>query len=338
MSPATVYYTDNGGRGWATVELQAALMARLFEASLVRLDASGGYSKAALTAGLFPRRRRSGFALVIAPAPAHLNAVLSLHALRRAHEYVAGWVVDSFWTERIPRIARHRGAFDQLFVTDAELVDTWSAATGTPTTWLPFGSDVLDRGSAATHRPVDLQRIGRMPMSWDDDRTVTSRAEAHGLRYAGRTPFAADPEQNQRGLLQAATQAAFTLAFSNAAAPAEYTHPTREYLTGRWTDSLACGAVVAGIAPKCQATRELLWDGALFELESVELESGLAVIKAARDRWEPAVPVRNHAMALQRLDWRHRAKVIAEASGHWTPTLGAELTRLDAAIAHTGPG
>ena len=76
----------------------------------------------------------------------------------------------------------------------------------------------------------------------------------------------------------------------------------------------------------------------MFELESVELESGLAVIKAARDRWEPAVPVRNHAMALQRLDWRHRAKVIAEASGHWTPTLGAELTRLDAAIAETGPG
>jgi hypothetical protein len=337
MTAATVYYTDNGGRGWATVELQARLMARLFEADLVRLDASGGYSKAALAAGLLPRRRASGFALVIAPAPAHLNAVLSAHALRRAHEFVAGWVVDSFWTERIPRIARHRGAFDHLFVTDAELVDVWRTSTGTATTWLPFASDVLDHGSAGTDRPVDLQRIGRMPATWDDDRQVGARAESHGLRYAGRTQFFADPLDNQRGLLQAASRAVFTVAFSNTAAPAEYTHPNHEYLTGRWTDSLACGAVVAGIAPRCQATRELLWDGALLELESVDLDQGLAAVRSARDHWTPDSARRNYAMALQRLDWRRRAEVISTVSGRSTPTLIAELARLELAITEAGP-
>jgi hypothetical protein len=333
MAPTTVYYTDNGGRGWATVELQAVLMARLFEADLVRLDASRGYSKVELLPGLLPRRRRSGFALVIAPAPAHLNAVLSRHALLTAHDYVAGWVVDSFWTDRIPRIARHRGAFDHLFVTDGELVDHWATSTGSPTTWLPFGSDVLDHGSADPDRPVDVQRFGRMPPTWEDEATVALRAAAHGIRYAGRTPFSADPVANQRSLLRAAGRAAFTVAFSNAAAPADYTHPTHEYLTGRWTDSLAAGAVVAGIPPTCQATRELLWDGALLELEGIDLESGLAAIKAARDSWTPVRARHNHALALQRLDWRRRAQVISQVSGVTTPTLVAELSRLEAAIA-----
>lgn len=333
MVPSTVYYSDNGGRGWATVELQAALMARLFEAQLVRLDASQGYSKVRLTPGLLPRRRRSGFALVIAPAPGHLNAVLSTHALRRAHEFVAGWVIDSFWTDRIPRVARHRGSFDHLFVTDAELVDVWPAATGTSTSWLPFGSDVLDEGFGGPDRPVDVQRLGRMPGTWDDDTEVAGAAARAGLQYAGRTPFDADPIANQRGLLGAAQRAKFTLAFSNTAAPAEYTHPVHEYLTGRWTDSLACGCVVAGVSPRCEATRELLWPGALLELDSLDLADGLAAIRAACDEWTPEVARRNHAWALRRLDWRLRARSIAEVTGVSTPTLVEELRRLDRAIA-----
>ena len=41
----------------------------------------------------------------------------------------------------------------------------------------------------------------------------------------------------------------FALAFSNRANPTMQTHPEREYITGRWTDSLASGSTVAGIPP-----------------------------------------------------------------------------------------
>jgi hypothetical protein len=48
----------------------------------------------------------------------------------------------------------------------------------------------------------------------------------------------------------ALARAKFVLAFSNRVHQAGYTHPEREYLTARWVDSLAHGAVIAGIAPQ----------------------------------------------------------------------------------------
>ena len=84
----------------------------------------------------------------------------------------------------------------------------------------------------------------------------------------------ADPVANQASLMERLSRAKFTLSFSNAVSPASYTHPTREYLTGRWTDALASGAVVAGIAPACAATAELLWPAATLELATVDRADG----------------------------------------------------------------
>ncbi len=332
----TVYYSHPGGRGWDTVELMAQTAARWLEADLVRLDAGSGYSRSWLLRGLLPRpprRFRGGPGVVIAGAPAHLNAVLALPALRRAHDPLVGWVIDSFWHERIPRIARGRGVFDRLFITDAEFVPEWESATGTPTTWLPFGADVLDAGSAAGDRPVDVQRAGRQPAAWDDDDAVARAAAELGLTYRGRTPFHADPARNQAGLMAAEAEAKFTLAFSNVAAPADYTHPTRQYLTGRWTDALASGSTVAGIAPVCRATSELLWPEALLELGTTDRDDGLRQIAAAVQEWIPARARLNHLRALERLDWRWRIERLAREAQIDAPGLPAELTRLLARIA-----
>jgi hypothetical protein len=121
------------------------------------------------------------------------------------------------------------------------------------------------------------------------------------------------------------------LAFSNAVSPAPYTHPTREYLTGRWTDALACGAVVAGIAPACAATAELLWPGATLELDTVDRAQGIRRIAAAVSGWAPQTASDNHRKALERLDWRWRFQELAASLSIESERLDAEIHALRAA-------
>jgi hypothetical protein len=50
-----------------------------------------------------------------------------------------------------------------------------------------------------------------------------------------------DATDNQRGLMEALSKTKFALAFSNRVRLGTQTHPKREYVTGRWTDSYASG-------------------------------------------------------------------------------------------------
>ena len=126
--------------------------------------------------------------------------------------------------------------------------------------------------------------------------------------------------------------ARFTLSFTNAASPAEYTHPTREYLTGRWTDALAQGATVAGIAPRCAATDRLLWPEAVLELGTTDLAEGLALIGEAVRAWTPERAAYNHRQALARLDWRWRFAEMVAALGLAAPLLDEELGQLESRL------
>lgn len=282
---------------------------------------------------LRPRRRRGETCLVIAPQPGHLQALLAVDHWRRGYDHVVAWVIDSFWTERIPFLARGRGHLDAICITDAELVDEWASVTATPTYWLPFGSDVLDRGSSSPDRPVDLVRVGRQPEPWDDDRVVGDDLAARGLRFSGRTPFHFSADANQRALASSMARAKFVLAFNNVVAPDVYTHGSRQYLTGRWTDALANGATVAGLRPRCAASDRLLWPGATLEFDSTERAHGVAVLGSALQTWSPDVPSTHHLQALRRLDWRRRIVEMCELTGiASTPTLRAEVDRLDARI------
>jgi hypothetical protein len=107
-------------------------------------------------------------------------------------------------------------------------------------------------------------------------------------------------------------QVKLTLAFSNRVSPSGATHPHREYITGRWTDALSGGAVVAGIPPKSESVRQLLWPEALLDLGTVEQGEGLESIAHAVRHWVPETARRNYLRSLERLDWRWRFKKIAE--------------------------
>lgn len=252
--------------------------------------------------------------------------------LFRGYDRVVGWVIDSFLDDRIPRMAQHRGHYDQLFITDVELVETWAARTGVTVEWLPFGSNVLDQPHLPDDRPVDLLRVGRQPATWDDDELTRRAAAKLGVAFSAGPPLAADPRLNQEALTSAMRGAKFTLSFTNLVSPAVYTHPSRDYVTGRWTDALASGAGVAGIPPQCEAGQRMLWDEALVRLPSTDLDTGLQVIAAAASAWRPEHASAIHLEAMRTLDWRLRFKTLADSIDLAAPRLDDELARLAARV------
>ena len=324
-SGVRILYGLQPSKGWHPLTAMVRLLAELFEAELVVTPVRRGAGAWRRLAGLGRRRGRE-VCLVVAATPRDLAALLERDHWFRGYGRVAAWVIDSFWLERIPPAVRQRRHIRQLFITDKELVDPWATETGLPVRWLPWGADVLGLGSDAADRPVDLQRIGRQPPNWDDDEETREACEAAGLRFEGRPPMHGDAGANQRALAHSFSRAKFVLAFSNAVNPEPYTHPTREYLTARWTDALASGAVVAGVPPNCAATTELLWSGATLDLGTVDRREGIAKIVDAVRSWSPDVARENHHRALVRLDWRWRFRELAEA-------LEIEPERLDAEIA-----
>jgi len=326
-----VVYGAPPGAGWHPITHMVRLLAELLSAELVTVSVTRPAKAVRRVAAKAPRRRGRGTCLVVAAAPRHLASVAEKGYWLHGYGHVAGWVIDSFWVEHLPDVPRHH--FDQLFVADKEVVGEWAGATGVPVTWLPWGADVLRLGSSEADRPIDLQRLGRQPDEWEDDDEVKRACAEAGLRFEGRPPMYADASANEESLMARLSRAKFTLAFTNAVSPASYTHPSRQYLTGRWTDALASGSIVAGITPSCEATDALLWPEATLDLGTVDRQEGIRRVVDAASRWTAEAPRENHRQALRRLDWRWRFRELAQAIGVESEPLDRELDALRAAVA-----
>jgi hypothetical protein len=218
--------------------------------------------------------------------------------------------------------------FDHIFVTEREDLDTWRRMVKAPVDWLPWGSDVVNLGSSKPDRRFDLLRFGRQPTEWDDDAVNRKRCQSKSLSFHGRPPSWPEAVDNERGLMAFLSDAKFTLASSNRVSRSIQTHPNREYITGRWTDSLASGATVAGIPPRSESVRSLLWPEALFDMGTVDPVESLEAIAAAVKDWTPELPRLNYRKSLERLDWRWRYKVLADTLQIPAPRLDAELARI----------
>lgn len=325
----------------------AALAAELLEAELVTPapHAPPPSTKALSLVHRRSRQRHAGEScLMICADPSDLNKVLNIGQWRKRFEFLAAWVIDSFWLERIPSTVRFAGIFDHFFVTSLEDVDAWRKQTRVPTTWLPWGTDALRLGGGGAARHWDIRRVGRQPPEWDEDGDAAKAALSLGMRYGGRPgrPGSSSLE-NFEFLMQVYRDSKYILAFSNSVNPESYTHPSRQYLTGRWVDALAGGAVVAGIAPRGPGTDSLLWPGATLELGTVQRAKGLQVLAHALKHWNPGMAAKNHAMSLKLNDWRWRFKVLADVFETAPAPLHSELALLQeriegphsVAVAHT---
>ena len=253
MSTIDILVAVPSGAGWAPLHAMAELLARYTGGTVHTVDVGASLSKETKLLARLPRLKGgSKRCLVIASDPGQLYAVAQRSYVFRRYGAIYGWVIDSFWDDRIPKIARS-STYDRIFVTDFDDVLPWvSAGVKTPGV-LPWGADVWstfsDRMAVLESKSIDLLRVGRQPLAYEDDDLTAALATRQGLNFAGRIPFGADDCESYRLLLQALNKAKFLLAFSNSVSPTTYTHPTKEYITARWTDALASGVTVVGKVP-----------------------------------------------------------------------------------------
>jgi hypothetical protein len=334
MREASIYvvYTDPGGEGYHCVFHMARLAAELLNGKLLVVQPGNPTATDKLSSIFLPRKKSHSSCLLICPSPADLGSILLVQDWRQIFGRIVAWVFDSFWTDWIPPWTRATRIFDHVFVTECEDLNAWRRKIHAPVDWLPWGSDVLNLGSSNPVRQFDLLRVGRQPKEWDDDLINGRVCQSLGLDFHGRPQSLRDATDNERGLMGMMSKAKFTLAFSNRVSPGPQTHPKREYITGRWTDSLAAGATVAGIPPFSESVRSLLWPEAMLDIGTVNQTEGLKVIGSMVREWTPDRAQLHYRRSLEALDWRWRFKALTKALEIHPLQLDTELERLTKVI------
>ena len=330
-----VIYGDPGGVGYHPILYMARLAAELLDAELVTPAVRAPSPWEALST-LLPRARGKDALLLICRSPTDLRLLTQIKRWRQRFAKVVVWVFDSFWVDRIPRYMRFI-PLDHVFVTESDDLEVWRQKVRAPVDWAPWGSDVLRLGSGQGDRPIDVLRVGRQPLEWEQDTVTRAACEARGLSFQGRPEASDDANENQLRLMQMFAASRFSLSFSNSVNPAIQTHPYRQYLTARWTDAVSAGAVVAGVLPRSVSVDALLWPEAFLELGSTNLSRGLDMVKEEWARWTTRQPALNYWQSLRRLDWRWRFQRVANALAIRPATLQKELVELEARIASARP-
>jgi hypothetical protein len=327
-----IVYPQPPGHFYQSVTYMAHLAAELFEAELLIVPEQKLSRYKRQLNILTPRFRGSESCLLICPGPEHLWSLYSVPGWKTRFGKLFGWVIDSFYFDRVTRGMDFCRQFDHLLVARKDDIEEWTRRLKTPTTWVPWGSDVLRLGSQQSERPWDVLRIGRQPDEWNDDSEVARDCEKMSLSFHGRFAVSEDGITGQRHLMGLCAQSKFQLAFSNIAHFSDYTHRTRAYITARWVDALSSGTVVAGIPPRCAEVDELFWPGATLDLGTVHRKEGLQIIADACQSWRPEHAQTNYLRSLERLDWRWRFAKIANLMNESPNKLRAEIDLLKRAI------
>ena len=326
MPDIKIIYCGNIEPGWVPLIYMATLMAEL-AGTQVDFACNRPSLLNALTCAVSSRRRNSSKPdlFIIASGPNKLRVVASINGWQKDYNRCFAWIVDSFWTERIP-IMNYTGIFDRLFIMSGNDIAEYEARTSVKTHFVGWGTDSLRLGSGQVDRPVDLVRFGRQPASWKDDESNFSYLRDRGVVYQGRPPFSDDLLEGYKLLFEHLKRSKFALAFSNLASPANYTHPTKEYITARWTDAVSCGCVMAGISPKSDFAHKAYFSPEmLLELPSNDRNETVDFLASAVSEWIPERAAINYCLALRSLDWRWRFKEIADIIGADWPLLNAEI-------------
>lgn len=330
-APLTVFYHGKDIAGWVPITHLVDLTCRLLGGGLQQTGDAPISQRALL--GRWLRQAPPGGdkgALFIARSPNEVRQFLSLPTFPSPWRFRALWIIDSFRTSDLPS-PRLLSQFDVVAYCQAYDRPIYEAAVGERALLLPWGTNALELGSWDRPRPYDVLRLGRQPDAWEDDARSTKAAAGHGLTFHGRPPFVALSDM-QRALMQDwYGQAKFIIAHSNLAAPAPYTHPTKEYITARWTDAIAAGAVVAGAQPHRDLAL-LDWPEATVDFKEIHLERNFDQLAGAVADWRPETALRNHIGALERLDWRWRLKTLCARLGIEAPALQRDLLALNTRI------
>lgn len=323
------------GLGWTPVRHMVSLAADLYDAEIVKISPNGSKIKLVISAVLGRKRnKKKPNALIIVPYYADFQQICEIPNWRSSFNKISVWVFDSFWTNRLVNFPISR-LIDYLYIAVGTDLAHYQKKAKVKTGYLPWGSDVLNFGGvSSTDREIDLLRLGRQPADWENDKETLELLQDIEINYHGRPPNLEHTGSSQKSLLELyMKKSKFVLAHTNFVDDSLYTHPTKEYITARWTDSLACGCIVAGCPPKTDcAYNELLWPGALLEFGSGNRANALPLLEQAIKSWTPLDALYNYRMSLEKLDWRWRFKSIADQLEMSFPKLDADLEKINSII------
>ena len=202
--------------------------------------------------------------------------------------------------------------------------------------WLPWGTDAFRLGRADPGRNIDVLRLGRQPAIWEDDMVSAARFGAVGITFSGRPAGDSDAASYAALLRDHLSKAKAVLAHSNLVDGATYTHPLKEYMTARWTDSFACGCMVVGTQPTGDPLFGRVSDEAVLHLDPGAKDGGMEDIAAALRNWTPARAQAIHEMTLREFDWRWRIRDIARRLELPTSRIDADLGQIERRLAKSG--
>lgn len=327
-----IIYFDNGV-GWQPILHMVLLMSEYFDADLQIIkqeEYKHEDSRLKKLAWSLKRYKKGGDCLIIVPSASEIEILFTLDKnWRKKFGKVAVYVIDSFWTDRIPWYSKYFNHIDHYFVTSPEDAASWAEHTKAPVSSIPWGSDVLELGWQKETKDIDLLRLGRQPPDWDDDAVSHAACSKNKIVFHGRPPSVQDPIETHLLTMGIMKRAKFILCFSNAVDSSPYTHPTKEYITGRWTDALASGAVVVGTVPKCINVSNLFWNTATINIQSTSRDVIVDAIKEATLTWSEELATTNKINALSKLDWRWRFKEIANVFEMDVIRLDTELSKIE---------
>lgn len=316
--------TPHSSGGWGPVTALGELAGQVFGTTTRFIHPQREYGRLRKAASLMPRPSfRDRALLLIAAHPGDLLSLTSPAAALGGFDRVGVWIIDSFWDERIPLFARKTRAIDHVWITDGELVDRYRSAMRIPCEWLPWGTDAL-AAQPIPDKSVDVLRLGRQPNAWEDDDLNRAAVQSVGLSYQGRFPMSPRGSKSYREVLDQLRRAKVVLGSSSLDSPTDYRHPTRDYISARFTDAVACGARIAGSRPQCMAADELP-EEAWVPIDIRSRSRGAAELREAILQHDPQRSARLAKHALQRLDWRHRLRKIADGLKVSAPELDAQL-------------
>ncbi len=220
--------------------------------------------------------------LVIARAPNDLKMLLSIRNARKKFRYIAGYVIDSYFTENFPTITKN---YDHIFSTTREGAETVKSRFGTSSSVLRQGFDCLTWACLNDARSIDLIGFGRQPPTYHREFQCAFHTQASPLIYL-HSPIGAaqgNAVRNERPMmLKLLQRSKLSLAFHLGVEPQTIRPRAASFVTSRWFESLTTGCVVVGKRPLGTMSEQLFcWPDALIELPDNPTDAPAAIMDLA---------------------------------------------------------
>ena len=250
--------------------------------------------------------------LVVARSPSDLRMIYSVANARRRFRHIAGYVIDSYFTEDFKSSVKN---YDHVFSTTEEGADIVRAKFGVSSSVLRQGFDCLSWANVDPVRCIDVIGFGRQPQSFHREFQRSFHTRQSNVLYlhspigSSAGPAVWDERPMMLKLLQ---RSKMSLAFHLLVEPQGNRPRAANFVTSRWFESLATGCIVVGKRPPGKMAAEMFdWPNALIELPDIPSEATDLIQTLLSDaEFLQEVRKRNVLEMCRQHDWRYRIRDI----------------------------